>query len=54
MNCKQCKQDLEDDKFLPVRRGRKVRICNDCAVGNMRKWAASQMVGKMPEEFEEK
>lgn len=45
--CTQCKKELDDDKFVPVRRrGWSSTKCSDCARANMAKW--SQRVNTNP------
>ena len=42
--CKQCKRDLPEDQFYPIkRRGWRVVKCFDCATANMAKWAQTSL-----------
>lgn len=55
MVCKQCKVDKPPSEFLwhGKRYRIKVRKCFACGIANMRKYKATQMVGRKPEEFSE-
>lgn len=54
--CSVCGQVLPLSQFLwNGRRGDfRVTGCNSCVNRNMARWAKSNMVGKMPDEFEDK
>ncbi len=49
--CGQCKQWLPVSQFLKVPKPFRVTGCNACARENMRKYSMTNMVGKMPEDF---
>lgn len=51
--CKQCKRNRPDSEFLwKGKRGRfRIRLCNECAGSNMKRYWATRMVGRKPEEF---
>ena len=51
--CKGCKRDRDATSFLwKGRKGKlRVRLCNECASANMKRYWATRMVGRKPEEF---
>lgn len=56
MICKQCSADKPSSDFLwHGKRNRiRVRFCNECSKHNMALYSSTVMVGRKPEEFEDR